>query len=559
MSGRHAAAPSRRAEHHDRHRERRTRRWGAPWGRAGTALLAAAVLVAAVVGWSATSSDCDEAGTLTLAAAPEIADVVDAVVAETDPADLGAGDGCRPVRVEPADPHEVAAAVGSGAGAPDLWVPDTSAWLARLPAPTQERQTWPLAKTPVVLAGPDDAARPDTWLAALSGPDATLLDPRASGAGVGALAALHAEAVHGASSGTELSTWLVDKAQDAPDESLSDADLLAIATNGGAASTWFPTTEQRVIDMADQVSRSHLRAVVPRSGTVLLDYPLVPVATGSDADRAVRVAEVLADRLLSRAGQRRLAAAGFRPPSAMPSDADGGVGAVDEVGVVQPNAVAHLLRTWEMLTADARMLAVLDVSGSMREHAGQQTRIALARGAVLTALRDLPSESQMGLWAFSVGLGAGDDDHWVLAPVRRLGPAGGGISHRATLAGAVRQLPRLVGGGTALYDTVLAAYRAAVSGYAPNRFNGVVVLTDGRNEDPDGLRLRQLLDALKRLSDPARPVPVITVGLGPQADVATLERIAEATGGASHVARDPRDIGRVFTDALLDRVGWGMR
>jgi hypothetical protein len=557
MPGRHAAAPSGGARRRVSVHGGRTRRTAVA--------VAAAVALLAVAGWSAVASfgggsSCESGGHLTLAASPEIAPVVDAVVSPSDGDVLETDNGCG-VTVQWTDPDEALAAIHAGERAPDLWIPDTSAWLSRLPPSVHDRHARSVATTPVVLAGP--AARPPTtWLAGLSQPGARMLDPAASGASVGALAALHGEAVNGDTSGSSLSQWLVATAKSAPEHSYSDADLLNNAANGGGvARSWFPTTEQRFADAVEEsaTGAQFAAAVVPRSGTVMLDYPLVPVVTGEKASAAVEAAQLVEDRLTSPEGIRRLEEAGFRSASGKPTDIEGGIGKVNEVGVVKPDAVAELLNTWVDLTADARMLTVLDVSGSMEELAGARTRVMLARDAALAALGDLPDSWQLGLWAFSSGLGEGSTDHTELTPVRTLSESSGGATHRAALIDAVRRLPAMTAGGTALHDTALAAYRAAVAGYDPSRFNSVVLLTDGYNDDPDGISLRQLLDTLRGERDPARPVQLITIGMGPQADTDALQRISEATGAPSYVVRDPRDIGRVFDDALLQRVGRGLR
>ncbi|MDQ4086062.1 MAG: substrate-binding and VWA domain-containing protein [Actinomycetota bacterium] len=551
MPGRHSATqpmPGRRRAH------------SRPGGRRravavlGAAALAAGLLVAVAAGtWLRGGNGCEGPDALTLAAAPEVAPAVEDVVAGLDASELGAADAC--VLVAPTEPDDALAALDAGAQAPDLWIPDTSAWLSQLPQSLSQRRTWSLATSPVVLAGPADAPGPATWLDGLSAPGAVLLDPRESGASIGALAALRAEALSGDTSGTALSRRLVSEAQAAPDETLSDDDLLAAGEDRSAR--WFPTTEQRFLARAGPARVSGLSITVPRSGTTLLDYPLVPLASGADASRAAAVAEALVQRLRSPSGARRLAEAGFRPPSGAPTDAAAGMGPVEEVGRVPPDAIVDLLDTWTAMNADARMLAVLDVSGSMYAREGARTRIALARDAMLAALRSMPDTWDLGLWAFSVGLGA-DTDHRVLAPLRTLAAVAGEASHREVLAAEVERLPRLVGGGTGLYDTTLAAYRAVASGYLSDRFNSVVLLTDGRNEDADGLSLPGLLGALRRERDPSRPVPVVTVAMGPQADTAALDRIAGATGGATFVARDPEDIERILADALLERAGWSL-
>lgn len=579
MPGRHTAAPAGGARRRARapgdaestqrtDREKRTS--GRPpggegpgWKRGTLVLLVSVIALFSVAGWSALSSfgsgACEGGETLTVAAAPEIAPVVEAVATPGDGEALETSQGCR-LTVQWTDPDNALAAINGGEHAPDLWIPDTSAWLSRLPSSVPDRQSRSVAKTPVVLAGPAGEAPPDTWLAAMSEPGSTLLDPTTTGASVGALTALHAEAVKGATSGTALSDWLVSTAQSAPEYSLSDADMLNNAANGlDEAGGWFPTTEQQFIDGAAEIAPGGLAPTVPRSGTILMDFPLVSVATGDDAEAASEAASMLATRLASRAGERSLQESGFRPASGLPTDAEGSIGPFTEIGVVQPGSVANLLNAWVTLTADARMLAVLDVSESMQEYAGDSTRIALTRDAALATLQDLPSTWQLGLWAFSLGLGQGDSDHLGLVPVHELGRRYGDTTQRERLTDAVQRLPSLTAGGTGLYDTALAAYRAGLADYDPQRFNGVVLLTDGRNDDEDGVSLPQLLAKLRSVRDPARPVPLITIGIGPDADTSALRRMADVTGGHSYVVRDPRDLEAVFDDALLERVGWGLQ
>jgi hypothetical protein len=45
-------------------------------------------------------------------------------------------------------------------------------------------------------------------------------------------------------------------------------------------------------------------------------------------------------------------------------------------------------------------------------------------------------------------------------------------------------------------------------------------------------------------------VRIITVAYGANADATALRLISQATGGLAYVSRDPRDILRVFTDAI---------
>lgn len=199
------------------------------------------------------------------------------------------------------------------------------------------------------------------------------------------------------------------------------------------------------------------------------------------------------------------------------------------------------------------MLTVIDVSGSMREDAGNgRTRVELARDASNNALVLYPDSAQIGLWAFSVLQNPPAD--WVsLVDLGALSDDVGGTSRRQALLAAAATLPSRARDGTALYDTTLAAFRAVRSGYDPGRVNSVVLLTDGRNEDDAGIDLPTLLQTLRAENDPAQPVPIITVGMGPDADLDTLRQISELTGGKAYQALDPADIETVFLDAMVER------
>jgi len=121
-----------------------------------------------------------------------------------------------------------------------------------------------------------------------------------------------------------------------------------------------------------------------------------------------------------------------------------------------------------------------------------------------------------------------------------------GRSRRLALAGGLRGM--VADGGTGLYDTTLAAVRAVQRNWVPGRINTVVLLTDGKNEKDGGLSLPSLLTALQATGD--RPVRIITIAYGADADQGVLRKIAAATQGASYVAADPKEIQRIFILAI---------
>jgi hypothetical protein len=200
------------------------------------------------------------------------------------------------------------------------------------------------------------------------------------------------------------------------------------------------------------------------------------------------------------------------------------------------------------MTIEPKMLAMMDVSGSMNEAAGTRTRIDLAEDALRTAMTYLPDTAELGLWAFSENLGPDGVSYTNLAKVQRLEPV-----HRAQLNQRIGGLNGRVGRNTALYDTILAGYRTARSGFDGSRFNAVVLITDGKDDNRSKIKLEPLLSQLKSLRDPARPVELIMVGMGPGVDLATMQRIAAATGGRAYRAADPKLMEGIIIDALLRR------
>jgi len=82
----------------------------------------------------------------------------------------------------------------------------------------------------------------------------------------------------------------------------------------------------------------------------------------------------------------------------------------------------------------------------------------------------------------------------------------------------------------------------------------VLLLTDGMNDDNNSITLDQLLGTLTAEQDPSKPVPVIAIAFGPDSDVASLQQISKATGGATYLSQDPRQIGEIFLDAVGQRL-----
>ncbi len=491
-----------------------------------------------------------------MAAAPEIAEVVDSL------ARAGAG-GCR-VAVKSVDPASVIADRAPGV---DVWIPDSSMWLDRansvgIPVPA----THPvIATSPVVFALSGAAAAqltaaegtPETTRILESRRTATpirvgLPDPERSAASVGAIIAARA-AVAGTSDARAALTWAVRSSP--PQLPVHGGELLdRLSADPGTA---VPVSEQAVVQHNRAEPGAAVQAVYQVNGGVALDYPVVVLAGGETGSAAAALVDVLTDQGASAA----FLDAGFRSPDGRPGKSLGSVEGVDpdvRVTSVLPGraAVQDAIRTAQLTNEPSRMLAVMDISGSMESQvpgADGASRMDLAKAAATRGLGLYGADSDIGLWVFSRKLD-GDSDHRELIGVSTLGDDGTGSTGAQRLAQALSGIQAVPEGGTGLYDTVLDAVRTMRAGWDPTKVNAVLVLSDGVNDDQGSISLDQLLATLTAEQDPSRPVTVISIAFGPESDVEALSKISAATGGVAYQSRDPNQIGEIFLDAVGQRL-----
>jgi hypothetical protein len=498
-------------------------------------------------------SSCSAPQDLTVAAAPEIAAAV-TDLAET----VTTEEGCPAVAVAATAPASVAAAVASDSGdVPDVWLPDSSLWMTAADQPFQgaASQDDSVASSPLVFAvGPetakalDDGSRPeiaDLVRAAVTGTDLTLKvsETKQAPERVGAVVSLY-DAVQGTTDARAAMTGLL-RSVELTDDSPQDL-LTGLPEEEGTA---VAVSEQAMV-AANRDGDLGLVGIYPH--TVAFDYPYVVL---TDDDAATGLADELRQRLRSPEGQQALQSAGFR-------DAAGALGAdaVDESGVdsatvtpapLQPANLALAEQAMALVQRESRLLAVLDVSGSMGWGLGGRTapgpsRVVIARTAAAQGLSLYPETTKLGLWTFP-RVATVPRTHRVVEPVTLLT-----AERRRSLASSLADLREVPRGGTPLYATTLAAARAMRESWDPERVNAVVVLSDGKDTE-GGVSLSALTSTLESFRDSARPVPVVTIGFGPDRDGQALAAIAEASGGAYYPADSAKDIRKVFLDALGQR------
>jgi Ca-activated chloride channel homolog len=302
-----------------------------------------------------------------------------------------------------------------------------------------------------------------------------------------------------------------------------------------------------------------LVAVYPKDGTLEADHPWVVLNAPWVDETKRRAAAGFLDYLHSEPIQARFQEAGFRTVErrAGPQLSEANGLLPDQPSRVLappvPQVVAAALQSWNAARKRSNVLAVYDVSGSMKDEVpgtGGRTKMDLVKVAAREGLALFSPETNLGTWIFSTNLAGGRD--W--AESVPIGPTNArlpnGKTRRQVLTEALAGL-QATNGDTGLYDTTLAAFRTLQRSYAAGRINIVVLLTDGINDDPTGgIDRDELLRRLKAEQRKDQPVRIVTIAYGANADAESLRLISEATGGLAYVSRDPRDIVGVVTDVI---------
>lgn len=576
-----------------------------------TARLVAMVLVPVLLvllgGYLLLKPDSDESGApmvcgptrvpLTIAVSPTVAPVLTKAAEAFDRGTASLVDGrCATTTVVSAEPDAFgdtlrsALEASGGANAPTAWVPDARIWrevLGRRPELSAA-----LPRTfPVVAVSPAVIAAPRPMAEALGWPEAQpsweqLLGLARDPAGWGALG--HAEwgrlrvgwqdpLVDAASlsSMISLSSWATGDAESVDDVRRSllgahsalaslraepkqvFAPLLDAAkpfAEAAQESMLIPTTEREVMAFNADKPKVPLVALYPSDGVHPNEVPLITVLGDWVTPEQRAALDRFAVFLVTGESAGQFAAAGWRTPRLQTEAdvADGVVATEPRYTPAGPSSftLARSLQGWTALDRQGSVLVVLDTSGSMNEPvaaAGNATRLDLAKKAILESLPLFSDRTNVGLWTFSRFNNRAD-----YTVILDLGPpsrtVGGGTAMQSLQTSVARLTAE---GATGLYDTVISAAAVAQRSWREGN-NTIVLISDGKNEDPGSASLEQVLAKLKPLAGTERPVRILSIALGEDADTAALRRLADATGGESYVAREAEDLDPVFLAALTD-------
>jgi Ca-activated chloride channel family protein len=544
---------------------------------------------------------CSGSVRLTIAAAPEIAPAIDQTAQRWVKNGANVSGTCVAVTVSQVNPATMASAIASehkvqltGLGTapasvqiPDVWVADSSTWLLRLRSeapgftPSDDK---PLAQSPVVVAMPEPVAQTVGWpdkklgwkdllnllttntslrtgivnpIRDASGLSGLLALGQAAGAGTQAQA-LKVGAIKALAQGS--SETRDDLLQKYPDS----ADPNNIATSLSAA----PLSEEDVVSYNAEKPAVPLVALYMEPNPLALDYPYAVLP--EDDLQKQSAAEGLRAQLQTASFKDELASAGLRAPdgsvgagfakplgapSASPAvAAPSGNTSGSAASGLDASALSQAIGSWAAITLPGRVLAVFDVSGSMKTPvptAHNLSRAEVTQQAAAGGLALFDDQWAVGVWLFSTDMD-GTKPYKEIVPISPLS------SKRSALQQSISQIRPKKNGNTGLYDTVLAAYKNVQSTWQAGKVNSVILFTDGKNDNPGGITRASLVDQLHKLSDPKRPVRVVIIGIGNDVDRGELEAVTNATqAGGVFVAEDPAKISEIFLEAIANRSGAG--
>ncbi|WP_239008638.1 substrate-binding and VWA domain-containing protein [Streptomyces sp. Tue 6075] len=549
--------------------------------------VATGTAVAAKGGLLSFSESCEDSAVhLSVVASPDIAPAVRSVAEQARADEVKADGRCLVVEVLARDAHKVAEALAAGDTEPDfqVWLPDSDLWLERAKGLGEGIPVSPsdsVASSPVALAMVPSASRALGWprktytwaelVAGALGSDRVRLgaaDPARSATGLLALAGIGASSARqGGDSDTRVAQTAKVLAERMSDGDAQVLETLARSTSGAEEGN--PKRNQAVL-ISEQAAFTHnaeatgagkLDLFYPEDGTPLLDYPYTlvnePRLSTTESRAALRFMNLLGDREARatfaehgfRAGDGSaedslVAAAGGRKPQPYAEPA---------AEAPSAEALQETLGMWTITVQSARLTTVVDASGSMATlvPGRNQSRMDVTKESLIQALGQFTPNDEIGLWEFATTLD-GEKDYRRLMETKRLGdPAAGGGTHREKLTAAFAGLQPVPGGATGLYDTTLASYKEARSTYVKGKFNALVILTDGSDQDTNGISRSGLIAELKELVDPERPVPVIAIAVGPDADRDEVAEIARITGGDGYEVSDPAEIQAVILQAIM--------
>jgi Ca-activated chloride channel family protein len=276
-------------------------------------------------------------------------------------------------------------------------------------------------------------------------------------------------------------------------------------------------------------------AIYPKEGTFWSDHPVGVVERDWVTPEHREAAKIYIQYLLARPQQAKAMEYGFRPALvdlslAAPLDRTHGIDPQEPkttLEVPTPDVINGILQVWRAQKKHSNVVLVLDTSGSMKDEGKMQN----AREGAKQLVQLLDDGDTFSFLPFSSEL------HWAQrnASVK---------NERAHLISQIDSL--FAGGGTALYDSIDAAYQQLVTGMSgDSKILAVVVLTDGADTESH-MKLEELMERIQYNGE-TRAIHIFTIAYGRDARKDVLQQIADATQ-AKFYEGTPQNIVEVFRD-----------
>jgi Ca-activated chloride channel homolog len=287
-----------------------------------------------------------------------------------------------------------------------------------------------------------------------------------------------------------------------------------------------------------------------------LDYPF---ALTTSAPLKVQAARQFEQILKSSFAATYVRGNGFRSANGQAGQPGSQFGIVGDpqpaVPLAAPGEQSTALQAWNRLSLGSRDLVLNDVSGAMTQPLvpGGQTRLEVLQEAARLGLSLFPDSTEMAAWEYNDRL-EGSRPYRVLVGMGPLPQQAGLITRRQQLQQLTRTLTAQPGTSAAMYSSILAAFRWMTAHYQAGHVNALIVLGSGTETAPHDISLGRLLASLRRAYDPRRPVEIITVSAGSDANEAALRQVTAISHGKAYSVVLPSDIAHVFFDALARRI-----
>lgn len=284
-----------------------------------------------------------------------------------------------------------------------------------------------------------------------------------------------------------------------------------------------------------------LVALYPKEGTVVHGHPFaIPKAEWvTEAQR--KAAKVFTQFMLSESIQQMILEQGFRPANpnialTYPIVPELGVDPTQPTTILEvPNAdaIAAIQESWEVVKKQADILLVIDTSASM----SSENKLENAKRAALAFLEKISSQNRIGLISFN---------NEVIVQ-KEIVPS---EENKAEIGLKISQLK--ASGNTHLYGALSEALAQLEASVNQQRMAALVLLSDGMDtiSSDSAESLQQIVNTIWKRREDRKPVIVLPIAYGSQADIKTLGAIAKASDTRIY-STDPKTIKALFDNIAI--------